>query len=111
MGINFLTRLQVGFSHLKKPKFRHNFEDAIKPLYSCATYFRLFPHCTHFSNQRLTLINKIKDIDKRIQTLLFGGEKLSITGNKSTLETIIQFLISLGEFESPLFKLLDFLSH
>ena len=70
-----------------------------------------FLRCTHFSNQRLTLINKIKDIDKRIQTLLFGGEKLSITGNKSTLETIIQFLISLGEFDSPLFKLLDFLSH
>ena len=25
-----------------------------------------FLHCTHFSDQRLTLINKIKDIDKRI---------------------------------------------
>ena len=25
-----------------------------------------FLHCTHFSNQRLNLINKIKDIDIRI---------------------------------------------
>ena len=28
-GIKLLTRLQVGFSHLKEQKFRHNFLDAI----------------------------------------------------------------------------------
>ena len=79
-----------------------------------------FLHCTHFSNQRLTLINKIKDIDKRIfdkngslitQTLLFGDEKLSITDDKSILEATIQFLISSGGFDSPLYWLLDILPH
>ena len=44
---------------------------------------RTFLHCTYFSNQILTLINNIKDIDKLIfdkndslitQTLLFGDK-------------------------------------
>ena len=71
-----------------------------------------FLHYTHYSNQRLTLINKIKDIEKRFfdendslitQILLFGDEKLSITDNKSVLEATIQFLISSGRFDLPLF--------
>ena len=54
----------------------------------------------------MTLINKIKDIDKRIfdkkdsvitKTLLFGEEKLS-KKDKSILEATIQFLISSGRF-------------
>ena len=115
-GIKLLTRLRVGFSHLKEHKFRHNFVDAINPLCSCGNFVEstthFFLHCTHFSNQRLTLINKIKDIDKRIfdkndslitQTLLFGDEKLSITDSKSILEATIQFLISSGRFDSPLY--------
>ena len=115
-GIKLLTRLRVGFSHLKEHKFRHNFVDAINPLCSCGNFVEstahFFLHCTHFSNQRLTLINKIKDIDKHIfdkndslitQTLLFGDEKLSITDSKSILEAAIQFLITSGRFDSPLF--------
>ena len=115
-GIKLLTRLRVGFSHLNENKFRHNFEDSINTLRSCenfvepATHF--FHHCTHFSNQRMTLINKIKDIDKRIfdekdsvitKTLLFGDEKLSTTDNKSISEATIQFLISSARFDLSLF--------
>ena len=111
-GIKLSTRLRVGFSHLKKHKFRRNFVDAINPLCSCenfvesATHF--FLHCTHFSSQRLTFNNIIKDLDKRIfdkndslvtQTLLFGDEKLSITDKKSILEATIQFLISSERFD------------
>ena len=108
-GIKLLTRLRVAFSHLKEQKFRHNFVDAINPLCSCGNFVEstthFFLHCTHFSNQRLAFINKIKDIDKCIfdkndflitQTLLFGDEKLSITDNGSILEATIQFLISSG---------------
>ena len=115
-GIKLLTRLRVGFSHLKEHKFRHNFVDAINPLCSCGNFVEstahFFLHCTHFSNQRLTLINKIKDIDKHIfdkndsftiQTLLFGDEKLSITDNKSISEAKIQFSISSGRFGLLLF--------
>ena len=115
-GIKLLARLRVGFSHLTEHKFRHNFVDAINLLCSCGNFVgstaHFFLHCTHFSNQRLTLINKIKDIDKRIfdkndslitQTLLFGDEKLSITDNKYILEAAIEFLISSERFDSPLY--------
>ena len=80
---------------------------------SCGNFVESTTHFfPHFSNQRLTLINKIKDIDKHIfdkndslitQTLLFGDEKLSITDNESILEATIQFLISSGGFGSPLY--------
>ena len=112
MGIKILTRLRVGFSHLKEHKFWHNLQVAINPLCTCGNFVEstthFFLHYTHFSNQRLTLINKIKDINKRIfekidplitQTLLFGDEKLSITDNKFTLEAASQFLISLERFD------------
>ena len=70
MGTKLLTRLRVGFSHLKKRKFLHNFQDAINPLCSSGNYVEstkyFFLHCTHFFNRRLALINKIKDIEKRI---------------------------------------------
>ena len=97
-------RLRVGFSHLKEQEFRHNFVDAIKPLCSCRNFVEstshFFLHCTHFSNQRLAFINKIKDIDKCIfdkndslitHTRLFGDEKISMTDKKSIVEAIIQF--------------------
>ena len=122
-GMQVLTTLRVGFIHLKERKFWQNFEDALNPLCSCGNFAELTAHfflqCTYFSNQRLTLTNKIKDIDKRIfdkndslttQALLFWGEKLSITDNKSILEATIQFSISWGRFDSPLFQLLDVLS-
>ena len=34
--IRFLTRLQLGFSHLHEHKFRCNFKDTLNPLWSCS---------------------------------------------------------------------------
>ena len=57
----------------------------------------------------MTLINKIKDIEKLIfdkndslltQTLLSGDEKLTTTDKKSILGATIQFLTSSGRFET-----------
>ena len=68
--MKLLNRLRVGFRHVKEHKFRHNFQDAANPLYSCESFVEsttnFFLHCTHFSNRRLALINKIKDIDKKM---------------------------------------------
>ena len=35
VAIELITRLRLGFSQLRKQKFRHNFEDTLNPLCSC----------------------------------------------------------------------------
>ena len=32
LGVKYLTRLRIGFSHLKEHKFKHNFQDSIDPM-------------------------------------------------------------------------------
>ena len=43
-GIELLTRLRVGLSHLREHKFRHTFQDTINPLYSCSLEIELTSH-------------------------------------------------------------------
>ena len=53
-GIKLLARLRVGLSHLKKHKFKHNFQDAINRLCSCSLEMELTSHfflrCQNFIN-------------------------------------------------------------
>ena len=35
MGVVYLNRLRVGFSHLREHKFNHNFADTLDPFCSC----------------------------------------------------------------------------
>ena len=35
IGIKLITRLRLGFSHLREPKFKHNLQDTLNPLCSC----------------------------------------------------------------------------
>ena len=35
IGLKFLTRLRLGFSHLNEHRFRNNFQDCMNPLCSC----------------------------------------------------------------------------
>ena len=70
IGVKLLVRLRLGFSHLREPKFRHNFQDALNPLYFCC----LEPEttlnyllCLHnFSSANLGLINDLNIIDRTI---------------------------------------------
>ena len=60
-----LTRLQLGLSHFRDHKFKHNFLDAINPLCTCiceiASTVHSFLHChNHFTlSQTLREINNI----------------------------------------------------
>ena len=66
VGIKLLTRLRVGFSHLREHKFRHNFQDSLNPLCSCGqdaeTTTHFFLHCNIYSSERKTLLDKIKKL-------------------------------------------------
>ena len=73
IGVKLLVRLRLGFSHLREPKFRQNFQDALNPLCSCC----LEPEttlnyllCRHnFSSANLGLINDLNLIDPTVSQL------------------------------------------
>ena len=72
LGVKYLTRLRIGFSHLKERKFKHNFQDSIDPMCSCSrdieTTIHSFLHCANFNIQRQTLFDKIATTDANILT-------------------------------------------
>ena len=95
LWLKHLTRLRIGFSHLKEHKFKHNFSESADPLCSCendiksTVHFLL--HCPHFTTQTQTLLNKIKSIKASImaenknsvvRTLLFGRPGLNYSTKK-----------------------------
>ena len=63
-GIKLLTRLCLRLSHLRQHKFKHNFQDCLNLLCPCgneietSTHYLL--HCPTYTNEILTLLNKIK---------------------------------------------------
>ena len=66
MGIKFLTRLRLGFSHLNEHKFKHNFHDCLNPLCSCSleveSTTQFFLHCKYYNDIRKTLLDIVKEI-------------------------------------------------
>ena len=117
LGIKYLTRLRIGFSHLKEHKFRHNFQDSVDPMCSCgsgtetAKHFLL--HYPNFHLQRKTLFDKIVTIDSNIlteneesivNTLLFGKLNSENSFNKAILNASIEFILSTKRFNNPLFN-------
>ena len=62
-----ITRLCLGFSHLRGRKFEHSFQDTLNPICPCSTeaestsYYLL--RCHFFDTLRAILINDLKDID------------------------------------------------
>ena len=58
LGLRLLTRLRIGFSHLKEYKLKYNFQDSVDPLCSCGidveSTVHFFLHCPNFTMQRQT---------------------------------------------------------
>ena len=113
LGVKYLTRLRIGFSHLKEHKFRHNFQDSTDPMCSCSsgieTMIHFFLHCTNFNIQRQTLFEKIAKIDATIltenedsiaNTVLFGKPSYENSFNKAMLDAPIEYIL---RFNNPLF--------
>ena len=116
IGIKHLTRIRLGFSHLKEHKFRHNFKDSIDPFCSCGsgveTTSHFFLHCANFVIQRQTLKNQLDKIDDSllkgsdtaiVNSLLYGKPNFEDAVNKEILNSTIEFIMETGRFSSPLF--------
>ena len=73
LGLKFLTRLRLDFSHLNEHRFRHNFQDCLNPLCSCSLQtedtIHYLLHCHHFSQHRIDLINSVKYIFEGFDSL------------------------------------------
>ena len=64
IGLKFLTRSHLHFSHLNEHRFQHNFQDCLNPLCSCNLQtedtINYLLHCNHFSQHHTDLINSVK---------------------------------------------------
>ena len=53
LGVKYLTRLRIGFSHLKEHKFKYNFQGSLDPVCSCSsgieTTIHFLLHCANFN--------------------------------------------------------------
>ena len=73
IGIKLITRLRLGFSHLREHKFKHNFQDTLNPLCSCSieaeSTSHYFLRCYFFDVLRATLMNDLTNIDNDLPTV------------------------------------------
>ena len=109
-GIKLITRLRLDLSHLRKHKFRHNFQDTLNPIWSfgddieTTIYYLL--HCSNYSDEGRTLLEGLQSIGEKIhdksdsqitELLLFG-----VSSNTYILNATIQCILATKRFDVPL---------
>ena len=103
-GVRLLTRLRLGSSPLREHKFKHSFQECLN-LYFCGNETEksvdYLLHCPTYTDERMTLLNKIKSINCRIleysdvvvtKILLFGGNTLSDSSNTLVLNSTVDYI-------------------
>ena len=111
-GVKLLTRLRLGLSHLREHKFKHSFQDSLNPICSCGddieTLAHFLLHCPHYSHERSTFLNTIRNINRNIfekndlqitETLLYGDSSLDEKSNTLILNATIDFLFVTKRFD------------
>ena len=111
-GIRLITRLCLGSSHLRKCKFKHSLQDYINPLCSCGndieTSSHILLHSPTYSNEKMMLLNKIKNISYGIlelsntiitKTSLFSDSSFSDVTNTLILNSTIEHVIATKRFD------------
>ena len=104
-GVKLLTRLRLGLSHLHQDKFKHGFQDTLNPICSCGndieTSAHFLLHCPHYSSERSTFLNTIRNINRNIfdkhdlqvtETLLYDDSSLDDKSNTLVFNATIDFL-------------------
>ena len=102
-GVKLLTILRLGLSHFYERKFKHGFQDTLNPICSCGndmeTSAHFLIHCPHYSNERSTFLNTIRNInrnifdknDLQITETLFYGDSFYDKSNTLILNATIDF--------------------
>ena len=115
-GVKLLTRLRLRLSHLPEHKLKHGFQETLNSICSCGNDIETSAHfllyCLHYSNERSTFPNTIKNINRNIfdkndlqitETLLYGDSCLDDKNNILILNATIDFLFVTKRFEVNLF--------
>ena len=101
LGLKFLTRLRMSFSHLREHKFKHNFQNTLETFCNCPldieTTAHFFLHCHNCMNQRQTLLAILYLLE-----IWFGNPKYSVSINSETLITSISDILSAKRFDEDL---------
>ena len=115
-GLKLITRLSLDLSHHRFHKFTHNFQDTLNPTCCCGTVettIHYLLHCPNFSNERLTLFDKLESIDENIfskddsnisKVLPFGDDSFNDTKITSVLTASIEYILSTKRFDIPLYQ-------
>ena len=120
-GIKLLSRLRLGLSHLREHKFKHSFQDSLNLFCICGkseieTSSHYLLNCSNYSEERLALLNTIKNIAMSIlqqsdsnftRVLLFGDTSFDKNKNTFILDATIDYVISTGRFMNPYSTVLD----
>ena len=106
-GIKLLKMLRLGLSHLCERKCKYSFQDCLNPLCLCCNEIETSTHylfnCPTYTNERLTLLSKIKSINYSIselsdavvtKILLFGDKTLSNSSNTLISNSTIKYILS-----------------
>ena len=103
VGVKLLTRLRLGFSHLREHKFRHGFRDILNPLCPCSVEIETTTHYLlrfHFySGNRSALMNELNEIDSSFSTLndliliLHGSDKCDDEKSHNILKAVDEKLL------------------
>ena len=99
-----ITRLRLGFSHLREHKFKHNFRDTLNPLCSCSIEVESTSHyflrCHFFDALRATLMSDLRNIDSDLPTLenltsmlLYGNQIYDGKTNQIIIRYIKDYVI------------------
>ena len=115
-GIKLLTKLRLGLSQLNDHKFKHGFNDTRNPICICGSDIQsinqFFLHCPEYCEARQTPFHNIQSIDKMLLSqnksslthlLLYGDPKRNSNVNVFVLNSTIEFILSSGRFNEPLF--------
>ena len=116
IGVNLLTSLRLELSHLCEHRFKHSFQDTLNPSCSCGkevkTTFHFLFSCLNYSDERLTLLNKIRNINPIIlestnsqitQFFLHGAKNFIVSTNFIILISTLEYILATKRFDKPLF--------
>ena len=110
-GIKHITRLHLGFSHLRDDKSKHGFLDSFNPICSCGLDIEItchyLLHCPNFTND-LNIVSTINENSltscdtTSVKLLLYGDESLDLETNTLILYASVDFILSSERFDGTL---------